>query len=125
MTPIPKEITNIDAWAEQILFWRTHLDIFIEDYFGIELKDDQHVLARAVGNCDSLDIVESRGQGKTWLIALCAIALGVLYPGSLIAVASGTAEQATLILQKVDDKFLTNPNIMREIDTSKRKPVTI
>ena len=72
-----------------------------------------------------LDIVKSRGYGKTWLISICVIALGVLYPGSLIAVASGTAEQATLILQKVDDKFLDNPDVYREIDVSKGKAVVI
>lgn len=32
---LPREIRNIDAWAKQILFWRTHLDVFIETYFGI------------------------------------------------------------------------------------------
>lgn len=83
------------------------------------------MIARSIGNCDMLDIVKSRGYGKTWLISICVIALGVLYPGSLIAVASGTAEQATLILQKVDDKFLDNPDVYREIDVSKGKAVVI
>ena len=48
-------------------------------------------------------VVKSRGYGKTWLTALCCIAMGVLYPGSLIAVVSGTAEQATLIVKKIQD----------------------
>lgn len=120
-----KEVKNVDLWVHQIWFWRTHLDVFIEDYFQIELKDTQKVVARAIGNCDDLDIVKSRGYGKTWLIAICAIALGVLYPGSLIMVASGTAEQATLILQKIDDKFLQNENVMREIETGRHKAVVI
>ena len=50
-------------------------------------------------------VVKSRGYGKTWLTALCCIAMGVLYPGSLIAVVSGTAEQATLIVKKIQDYF--------------------
>ena len=45
-------------------------------------------------------VVKSRGYGKTWLTALCCIAMGVLYPGSLIAVVSGTAEQATLMSKR-------------------------
>lgn len=69
--------------------------------------------------------MQSRGAGKTWLVAICVIAMGVLYPGSMIAVASGTAEQATLILQKVEDKFLSNPNVMREVEAAKHKPVII
>lgn len=31
-----RELKNIDAWARQINYWRTHLDVFIEDYFEIK-----------------------------------------------------------------------------------------
>ena len=34
-----KAIEHEDLWAKQIRYWRTHLDIFIEDYFKIHLKD--------------------------------------------------------------------------------------
>lgn len=34
-----KSIENEDLWAKQIRYWRTHLDIFIEEYFKIHLKD--------------------------------------------------------------------------------------
>ncbi len=30
-----RDIKAVKLWARQILFWRTHLDVFIEDYFGI------------------------------------------------------------------------------------------
>jgi len=30
------DITNPTVWAKQILFWRDHLDVFIEDYFQIK-----------------------------------------------------------------------------------------
>jgi len=50
--------------------------------------------------------------------------MGVLYPGSLIAVASGTAEQATLVLRKINDYFVRYPNIIREIRPG-RDPVTL
>ena len=52
--------------------------------------------------------------------------MGILYPGSLIAVISGTAEQAKLVLKKIDDQFCRNPNILREIDCANgRSPVQI
>ena len=70
-------------------------------------------------------VVKSRGYGKTWLIALCCIAMGVLYPGSLIAVVSGTAEQATLIVKKINDYFIRNPEIMREIQCDGHRPVQL
>ena len=70
-------------------------------------------------------VVKSRGYGKTWLTALCCIAMGVLYPGSLIAVVSGTAEQATLIIKKIQDYFIRNPEIMREIQCDGHRPVQL
>lgn len=51
--------------------------------------------------------------------------MGVLYPGSLIAVISGTAEQATLVPKKIDDYFVRNPDILREIDTNGHAPVSL
>lgn len=47
-----REIKNIEGWADQILFWRSHLDVFIEDYFQIKLTDVQKVIARCIGNAD-------------------------------------------------------------------------
>lgn len=62
-------LNNLDAAEEQIMFWRTHLDIAIEDIFApVKLTRDQHVIARAFGNCSDQKIVQSRGSGKTWLI---------------------------------------------------------
>lgn len=31
-----RSIKNIEVWKKQIAYWRTHLDVFIEDYFGIK-----------------------------------------------------------------------------------------
>lgn len=102
------------------------MDVFIEEYFCIKLKDVQKVEARMFGNCETLYFVQSRGFGKTWLTAICCIAMGVLYPGSLIAVISGTAEQATLVPKKIDTYFAKNPEVLREIDmTNSKNPVQI
>lgn len=61
-----REIKNIDGWVEQIWYYRTHLDVFIEDYFGITLKDVQKVEARMFGNCDTVYFVQSRGFRKPY-----------------------------------------------------------
>lgn len=42
------------------------MDVFIEQYFGVKLKDTQRVVARSFGNCQNLKLVQSRGYGKTW-----------------------------------------------------------
>ena len=121
-----RELRNFEAWTKQIWYWRTHLDRFIEDYFKIKLKPSQRVDARILGNFQSIDLVKNRGAGKTWLIAICAVAIGVLYPGSSIAVISSTAEQAVLVVKKIEEKFLGYPDVLREINASRHnKPVQI
>lgn len=121
-----RELRNFEAWAKQIWYWRTHLDRFIEEYFKIKLKPEQRVDARVFGLTQNADFVKSRGAGKTWLIAICCIAMGVLYPGSLIAVISSSAEQAVLVIKKIDEKFLQYADVLREIDASRHNhPVQI
>ena len=121
-----RELRNYEAWAKQIWYWRTHLDRFIEEYFKIKLKPSQRVDARIFGLYRNIDLVKNRGAGKTWLIAICCIAMGVLYPGSLIAVISSTAEQAVLVVKKIEEKFLGYPDVIREINASRHnKPVQI
>ena len=121
-----RELKNNEAWAKQIWFWRTHLDRFIEEYFKIKLKPSQRVDARIFGLYRNINLVKNRGAGKTWLIAICCIAMGVLYPGSLIAVISSTAEQAVLVVKKIEEKFLGYPDVLREINASRHnKPVQI
>ena len=121
-----RELRNFEAWAKQIWYWRTHLDRFIEEYFKIKLKPQQRVDARVFGLTQNADFVKNRGAGKTWLIAICCIAMGVLYPGSLITVISSTAEQAVLVVKKIDEKFIQYPDVLREIDATRHNhPVQI
>lgn len=112
-------LANAEQWEKQILFFRDHLDIAIEKMFApIHLTRDQHVIAREFGNCDDVKIVQSRGSGKTWLVALCCAATCALYPGTICAVVSGTAMQATLVLQKLKMIADQNPNLANEISAS-------
>lgn len=112
-------LQHADQWERQILFWRDHLDIAIEQMFApIKLTRDQHVIAREFGRCDDVKIVQSRGSGKTWLVALCCAATCVLYSGTICAVVSGTAMQATLVLQKLKLIADQNPNLANEISAT-------
>jgi len=60
-------------------------------------------------------LFERSGFGKTWLVAICAHTLCTLYPGTLVAIASGTAAQATLVLQKLKILADQNQNIAKEL----------
>lgn len=111
---------NVDFWVLQIQYWRTHLDVFIVDMMGIDLKPIQRVMARAIGNGVEIDIVQSRGFGKTFLVAMCTTAMAILYPGSGIGVVSKTASQATLVLQKIQQFLEPRAFISREIKKTKQ-----
>lgn len=91
----------------------------------MKLKDTQKVVARQFGNCSNLKVVKSRGYGKTWLIAICCVAMCILYPGTLVAVVSGTARQASLVLEKISTYFTKYETILYEINCYKRNPVQI
>lgn len=114
------EIANTDQWEKQIMFWRSHIDIFIEDYLSIpdkpiQLFPFQKVLVRATGNCIFITDVESRSLGKTYKMALVLIALAILYADNKILVVSKTVRQAMLVVKYIQALANDNPNISREI----------
>lgn len=121
---IDKGLQNIDAWAEQISFWRTHLDVFLEDVFS----DDEHVVRffpfqamklRSIGNDSYVIDDESRGLGKTYIAAWAAIGLSVLYPGCLVICVSGSGKQSTLIPRNIERIMNNYKNVQREISECK------
>ena len=123
----PGVITNWEVIEEQVIYYRTHMDMFIEDAFApIKLTPIQHVIAREVGNAMVSAVVAPRGYGKTWLIANIALSLGSLYPGTKILVVAPTADQATRIAEKIRDLANENANIANEIKpTNARTYVSI
>ena len=123
----PGTITNWDLVEEQVIFYRSHLDIFIEDAFKpITLTRDQHVIMREFGNCVDSKATCSRGFGKTWLAALGGFSICSLYPGTTVGIVSATAIQATLALSKLKMMAEQNQNIANEISaTSQRTLVQI
>ena len=113
-------VENPEEWEKQIWFWRSHLDIFIEDYLStsekpIKLFDVQKVVARACGNCSSVKDVEARSLGKTWKMSLILSALGILYSSNRILVISGTVKQAILTVKYIEALASTNENLAKEI----------
>ncbi|MGE5438094.1 MAG: terminase large subunit domain-containing protein [Syntrophothermus sp.] len=114
------EIPCAKEWEKQIWYYRKHLDVFIEEYLSTEDKPIrlflfQKVLARAVGNMEWIDDVESRSLGKTWKMALILISLCILYPGTTVLVVSKTVRQAILTVKYIEQLCSDNPNIAREI----------
>lgn len=116
---------DLDLWEAQFIYWRTHLDLAIEQMFPpVKFTPDQHVSVRAMGNCDEVKDVKSRGAGKTWETAWACFGIAVLYPFTPIAVCSGTARQASLVLEKIKMIAEQNANARNELVCTNGKYVT-
>jgi len=118
------ETNNIEAWSKQIWYWRTHLDVFIEQVLShpnkpIKFMPFQKAIIRAVGNHDDIIDVESRSLGKTWKMAYALMGIAILYPSSPIIVVSKTLRQAMFVIKYIDTISQTNPNVAKEIASIK------
>lgn len=122
-----EQITRWDVIEEQIIYYRTHMDMFIESAFApVKLTPLQHVIAREVGNATTSAVVAPRGYGKTYIIAFVAVSLGCLYPGTKVLVVAPTADQATRVAEKIRDLCNENDNFKNEIKpTNARTYVSI
>lgn len=98
-------------------YYRENMHRFIEEYLGIKLHLFQMILIYMMTHVSYFMYFASRGQGKSWIIAVFCCAQCILKPGTKIILASGTKGQAKLIItQKIDkDLKLNYPNLAREI----------
>jgi hypothetical protein len=104
---------NIVDW---VTYYRRNIHRFIEHYFGIKLYAYQVLWIYAMSRSDSFVSICSRASGKTWLLAVFACAIAVLYPDSEIVVVSSTKEQAGIIVEdKITDLAFNHYNLAREI----------
>lgn len=115
-------ISDWDTIEDQIVYYRTHMDMYIEAAFSpTKLTPMQHVIARGVGNAMTSVVVAPRGYGKTWIIAFIAVSLGDLYPGTKILVVAPNADQATRIAEKIRDLANENSDFANEIKPTNAK----
>lgn len=121
-------LEGIAFWAS---FYRCNPHRFVKDYLNITLKLFQKILIFMMMVSTNFMYLASRGQGKSWLIALYCVIRCILFPGTKIVVASGVKAQAIEILSKIDTEFLKNyswgsQNLRNEISyisTSPNNPV--
>jgi len=93
---------NFPYW---VTFYRRFPHKFVEDYLGITgLKDFQKVILYQMANGNYTMFLASRGLGKTYLTALFAIVMCILYPEIKVVVASAVKSQAMkLITDKIPE----------------------
>lgn len=113
----PQFRENFNEW---ICYYRLNIHRFVEEYFGIELKDFQKILLYCMSKPDfesltTFDWFASRGLGKSWLTMVFAVAMATLYPGIEIVVASSSVKTAKEFMKKITE-LQEYPNLAQEID---------
>ena len=111
-------LNGIAAWAA---YYRENPQRFVKDYLNVNLRAFQKILIYEMMHNNYTMYIASRGQGKTFLVALFCVVRCILFPKTKICVASATRPQANEVLLKITDDFMKNyntgsNNLCREIE---------
>ena len=102
--------------ARKASYFRSNPQRLASEYFGITLRLFQKILIFCMMKNNYLIYCASRGQGKTFLVALFICVKCTLYPGSKIVVCSSTRSQGNETLLKIQDELMKmSPNLAFEI----------
>lgn len=103
---------------EWVIFWRENPHRFIEDYLQIKLRNFQKVLIVEFSKNQNTIMIATRGIGKSFITALYACAIAILYPNSNIVIACGVKSQAKTFVSEKIKKQLYNmsPMLRKEIE---------
>lgn len=107
---------KIEKFKLWITFYRRNIHRFIMDYMKVNLYPYQVLFIWMLQNSSLFYAVASRATGKSFLIAVFAVAKAILYPGSEVVAAASTMKQAGVIINdKVREIYNVSPNVRREI----------
>jgi|WetSurSiteA1Bulk_404760.scaffolds.fasta_scaffold07260_2 hypothetical protein len=112
-----KEMTKQkkDRLKSWVTFYRSNPSFFVEHYMGVPLFPYQRFWINLMSRSTEFVGIASRASAKSWLIGVYAIARCILYPGTIVALASSTKAQAGLIIsEKCKALRDEHPNIARE-----------
>jgi hypothetical protein len=105
-----------DRYQHWITFFRRNPIRFIQDYLGIKLFPYQFFMIHALNKTNICYIVAARGTAKSWIIAVWAATLCILYPGTKVKIVASTISQGGIILgEKLRSLMDDHPMLRREI----------
>lgn len=82
-------------------FYRKHPEQFAEDYLHLKLRLFQKILLVMMFWSTTFVMISARGLGKSFLSAVYCVIRCILYPGTRVAIASGTRNQSINVLEKI------------------------
>lgn len=103
---------SVEVWTS---FYRANPHRFVLDYIGIQLKVFQQIIICMMFKFTNSIYLASRGGGKSFLLAVFCCAYCILYPGTMVCIASGTRGQAREIIDKIQKMLPNSPNLANEI----------
>lgn len=105
-----KFASKVKTWVQ---YWRSSPHRFCEEVLGIRLKLFQKFLLCAMNDNTKTVMISARGIGKTFLTAIFCVIRCILYPGTIIVVASKTRKQSNEVIGKVKNILMPNSPILR------------
>lgn len=107
-------MNGIAVWCS---FYRANPHRFCKDYLNVHLKLFQKILLFMMNISTHFMYIASRGQGKSFLIAVFCCVRCILYPGTQICIASGSRPQAINVLEKITNILMPgSANLRMEIE---------
>lgn len=112
---------GVDTWCS---FYRANPHRFAKDYLNIHLRLFQQIILYMMNWSTNVIYTASRGQGKSFLMAIFCCIRCILYPGTLIVIASKSRGQALEVIEKIVTILIPNSdNLKREIKDKSISPV--
>lgn len=109
------KVMNVVAW--RCAFYRENPQRFVQDFLHINLKWFQAIILIMWFFHNYNMYIAARAQGKTFLLAIFCVCKCVLYPGTIICIASKTKKQSAEVINKIATIILPNAPLLRaEID---------
>lgn len=99
------EAYKLTLSEKQILYYRTHPVQAARDLLGIELIWLQRITLRAIFFCRFPLLNEGRGVGKSFILALAACLLAMLYPRTKIGIIAPVFRQANYVFDHIDEIY--------------------
>lgn len=112
-----KSFDYTERLIDWITFYRRNIHRAVQHYLQLDMHLYQSILLYFMNLCPLVVIVACRATSKSFVIAVFACIKAILYPNSLIVIASATKKQASLIVtEKIVKELMPNsPNLRREI----------
>jgi hypothetical protein len=100
---------SLKEWVE---FWRENPHRFAQDYLGIRLKWFQEMIIYEFDKKTNSIFIGTRGVGKSFLTAVFACCMAILYPNSKIVIVCATKSQAMELVNSKIEKELCGISVM-------------